>query len=293
MHATRIQLLSVLFALILTMHAVASAGSAGSLDDRISSVEKLIENSSASKTIKGAGISEASIRQTRARELLEQAKRLSNSRGDAGQINALLDESTQEMLLAVRLAGEVGKGDRSDAAAQKEIDAVSRSLSALLEAYVRIRTEQGNYSDKDELHLLVEERLARAEELREVDNLRGAAESLGEAYTATKIALEQLRGGETLIRSLHFDTPAEEYAYEIDRNDSLRMLVDVLLHDRVAKSEKLAREVESLVATAGELRQAGEVQARNDLYAEAIATLEASTIELIRAIRSAGIYIPQ
>ena len=100
-------------------------------------------------------------------------------------------------------------------------------------------------------------------------------------------------GGETLIRTLNFETPEDEYAYELDRNDSLRMLVEVLLSERMADSERLAEQVDRQVKEAASLRQKGETLAGANRFNEAIATLEASTLQLVQAIRSAGIYIPQ
>ena len=91
---------------------------------------------------------------------------------------------------------------------------------------------------------------------------------------------------------MHFDTPAEEYAYEIDRNDSLGMLVNVLLAERMEGNETLAGQVGAQVAIAQSLRGEGETLAAAGQYDDAIATLEASTLELVKAIRRAGIYIP-
>jgi HEPN domain-containing protein len=50
--------------------------------------------------------------------------------------------------------------------------------------------------------------------------------------------------------------------------------------------------VQQFMAKAKRLREQAEQQAEKGAYEEAIHTLEQSTKEIVRAIRSAGIYIP-
>jgi hypothetical protein len=47
------------------------------------------------------------------------------------------------------------------------------------------------------------------------------------------LSVEHSRTGETLTRELKFDTPRDEYAYELDRNDTHKMLVTMLLKDKL------------------------------------------------------------
>ena len=115
---------------------------------------------------------------------------------------------------------------------------------------------------------------------------------LDEAYVAAKVAIEHLRGGETLVRSLDFASSEEEYHYEVDRNDTHRMLVDVLLKEKMRTNGGIETMVNKFMKRADELRVRADSQASDGEYENAVTTLEQSTKEIVRAIRSAGIYIP-
>ena len=97
--------------------------------------------------------------------------------------------------------------------------------------------------------------------------------------------------GDTLVRELNFETPEDEYLYELDRNETHRMLVEVLLAEKMQASP-MRKTADGFIAQAGELRKQAEEAAGKKKFEEAIDLLEASTKEFIRAIRSAGVYIP-
>lgn len=273
----------------------ASTDSEVAIQNRLASVEKLIEDSSASRQASSAAGDEVCARRDNARRLLDEARRLADGGADATQLNSLLDEATREMLAAVRLAREESA---SSVIAEREYNTTRESLEALLDAYTRIRAETAETAEtnvattEDELQLLVQEKLAEAEQFTSQGDLETGFAILSEAYSAIKAAIEHLRGGETLVRRLEFETEADEYAYEIDRNDSLGMLVNVLLEERLASNETLANLVQGQVESAEALRLEGETLAGEARFRDAIATLEESTAVLIRAIRSAGIFIP-
>ena len=133
--------------------------------------------------------------------------------------------------------------------------------------------------------------VARASDLEQAGRLDEARRGLDAAYEIAKGAIEELRGGDTLVRTLEFATKEEEYAYELDRNDTHQMLITVLVQEKRA-SAGVDRMVSTYVERADALRAQAERQAGAGDYAGAVATLEQSTKELVRAIRSAGVYIP-
>ena len=69
------------------------------------------------------------------------------------------------------------------------------------------------------------------------------------------------------------------------------MLIKVLLAEKMANSPMRAS-AEKFIGNATDLRSQAEAAAGNKQFEEAIELLEQSTKELIRAIRSAGVYIP-
>ena len=100
-----------------------------------------------------------------------------------------------------------------------------------------------------------------------------------------------MRDGKTLVRSLNFASKEEEYHYELDRNDTHKMLVKVLLKDKM-KDPKTAARVKENIDKADALRIEAEQLAISKNFTEAVQTLENSTKQIVRAIRAAGIYIP-
>ena len=104
-------------------------------------------------------------------------------------------------------------------------------------------------------------------------------------------SIASLRGGDTLVRTLHFANKEEEFRYELDRNDTHRMLVQMLLSERRASAQVDVLVSGAVDRASGLRRQADGASARGE-FVEAIRLLEESTAELVKAIRNAGIFIP-
>lgn len=117
-----------------------------------------------------------------------------------------------------------------------------------------------------------------------------ARELLDAGYQIAKAAVERVRDGKTLVRSLKFETKEKEYRYELDRNDTHQMPVKVLLDEKKPSAQARAV-VDKYVARAGELRSEAEEKANDGDFKSAILLLEPSTRESVRAIRGAGVYI--
>ena len=96
-----------------------------------------------------------------------------------------------------------------------------------------------------------------------------------------------MRSGDTLVRSLDFATKEEEYRYELDRNDTHQMLVRVLLEGKPRTPGQ-----QTFIDKALQLRGEADAAAVGRDHTAAVKLLEESTRELIRAIRSAGVFIP-
>jgi HPt (histidine-containing phosphotransfer) domain-containing protein len=133
--------------------------------------------------------------------------------------------------------------------------------------------------------------VARARQLEQAGRLDEGRRSLNAAYEMAKGTIEELRGGDTLVRALEFASKEEEYRYELDRNDTHQMLITVLVEEK-RSSRGVDQMVTKYVQRAQTLRGEAERQAGAGDFAKAVATLEQSTKELVRAIRSAGVYIP-
>lgn len=257
------------------------------LERKLVSTSTLIESSSGAKQIESSGVADAAARRSRARDLHRQAGEALR----AGQIEAaakLLDEASRAMFEGVRLAApeQVVTGKQ-----RADFDARMASTRALLEAQKRIATEKSAGAGAGELSRRVEAMMAEAGALANGGRLAEGRRTLDQAYLSVKAAVGSMREGDTVVRSLNFANKAEEYQYEIDRNDTHRMLVQMLLKDKRGRAGVDAM-VEQSVAAAARLRAQAEDEAARRDHEAAVRTLEQSTRELVKAIRGAGVYIP-
>jgi tetratricopeptide (TPR) repeat protein len=277
------------FSMILLGFFLLSTVYAAQTGSRLQSVEKLLETSSAAQQIKESDNQAAKEKHGEAIALYEKAK-LAQSKGDEQQAADLLKQATTVMFEATRM---IKKDESFMAKDVRDFDARKESIEALCTAYENIAEEKGiDSATENELHAFVFKRIDQAEALKQEDRVKEGRKMLDEAYVAAKVAIEHLRGGETLVRSLNFASSEEEYHYEVDRNDTHRMLVDVLLKEKMKTNWGIETMVNSFMGKAQKLRVVAETQASNGEYENAVNTLEQSTKEIVRAIRSAGIYIP-
>lgn len=165
-----------------------------------------------------------------------------------------------------------------------------RSINALLDAYQRIASEKSQVSQSKALNEQVNALLGKASRAAATRKYEDANSALKVAYEQVRDALEKLRGGETLVRTLNFATPEDEYRYELDRNETYRMLITMLIEEK--KTINIDARVQQFLDEAGAYRKKAEMEAGNGDYAQGIKIMEQSTRSLIQAMRNAGIFIP-
>ena len=267
--------------------AAPKTGAATDVASRLVYVERLLTESSAAQRVDASGKTEAIEMKAQAQAHFVEAKKLSES-GDSEAAEAELREAIRLMSSAARAANgdaKVSQKQTDDYGTRKE------SVTALAKAHDRIATEKGMKDMNRALQDKVSTDLGMSDELMAQGKGDEARAKLDATYELVKGSLEGLRGGDTLVRELNFETPEDEYLYELDRNETHRMLVEVLLAEKMQASP-MRKTADGFIAQAGELRKQAEEAAGKKKFEEAIDLLEASTKEFIRAIRSAGVYIP-
>lgn len=246
-------------------------------------VEQLIHESAAARQIESSGNEEALRLREEALANLEKAK-LAQQQGDTEVVADALHKAKQAIFQAMRLVGgKVVKDKRREQYEQRR-----SSTQTLLEAHQRISEEKAVTTDVESY---AQKKMQEAEALYKAGKFSEALEKMDSAYLSVKLSITKLRNGETLVRSLNFETPEDEYHYELDRNDTHKMLVNVVLKDKLA-DPRLGKLIAIPMQEAEKLRIQAEHQAQAGDYEAAIKTLEQSTGYIIRAIRAAGIYIP-
>ncbi len=274
-------------ALLLALLCAATAARAEDRDQverRLQSVGTLIESSSAARQIETSGEAAAREKRDNARLIHREAAATLRA-GDSAAASRLLDQAAREMMSGARLARPEQVSVAKD---RRDYDARLDSARALLGAQQRITQEKGNQPEAAEATRRIEALIADAERRAAAGRLDEARPLVDRAYLSARVSIESMRRGDTLVRSLNFASAREEYDYELDRNDTHRMLIQVLVADR----KDAAPMMQGFLQKASVLRGEAEALARRGDHAAAIKALEEATRELVRAIRTGGVYIP-
>lgn len=254
------------------------------LEKRLESVRTLLERSSAAKQVEASGDANAKAERARAFEIWQRAKAAFDA-GDLAAAQKLLIEAPKVMFAAARMAAPeevLREKVRSDYLNRRE------SVKALLAAQKRIADEKGSVEGAAATAKTIEGMLAEADQLATTGRYEQARAVVDQAYLLAKASVGQMRSGDTLVRSLNFANKEEEYKYELDRNDSLQMLYKVLIEQKGGGNPFVAAQVKK----AQDLRAEAEKAAAGGDHAAGVRLLEDSTAQLVRAIRSAGVFIP-
>lgn len=255
------------------------------LEARLAAVLVLIEKSTAARQIESSGDTRALTQRAQARALHRKAQEAFD-RGDLDSASRLLPEASMAMFEAVRLAAPEQVQNEK---ARSDFESRLESVRSLLAAQKRITAEKPNTPGAREATATVEKRIAEARALADANRIGEARARLDEAYLVAKASISAMRSGDTLVRSLKFETKEDEYKYELDRNDTHRMLIRLLVENKRSSADPL---VVAATDKAGGLRSQSDAAAAKGDFIRAIQLLEESTAELVRAIRSAGVFIP-
>lgn len=256
------------------------------IDSRMNFLNKLLNTSTGARQVKKSDDPEVKALHQQAQALHDQARN-EFDQGNSKQGSALLDQSARTMFRAIRLATPQTAGMVKE---KRDYNKEKKSVQALNKAYNRVADEK-NFTGKKQINQKVSHFIEIADALSSSSKFVQAKAELDKAYQLLKISIESIRGGETLTRTLDFKTPEEEYHYELDRNDTHSMLVTLLVDGRNI-SEYTQKQVDKFTDLANSLRTEAEQSAEHGEFTEAIIMLEQSTKQLVRAIRSAGIFIP-
>ncbi len=227
-------------------------------------------------------------------ELLERAREraglafASYNRGDM----AIAEERLSEAFRAYSEATDVL---RSQGAPESELRQQNAGLREEIDSYLRAFDEALLAKGPSAAGLLnrgrLNELLDQSTYLEENGDALAAHNRLKEAYGMAVSALTQARDNETVVYSLNFRTPADEYDYEQNRHRSYVMLVE-----QMSQSTELSEQAVALAMRyadeGAKLRQQAESQAAAGRYQEAIATMEEANKRLVRALQMMGLSIP-
>ncbi|KPJ91659.1 MAG: hypothetical protein AMJ53_11155 [Gammaproteobacteria bacterium SG8_11] len=264
-----------------------AAPTAEQLEKDIEFVHRMGNQSEGAKKIAADSNEQAKALQQQANELLQQARDALKA-GDTAKVSQLLGQAKLTMFQAMRGVGGEVKSQKQQDDFQRRWD----SAESLLQAHNRYAEENKLNGDAVKTAEHVKETLSKARETFAKGDRDQARQMVDDAYLSIKLSLTRLRSGQTVVSALNFANKEEEYQYELDRNDTHKMLVQVVLKEKLDANPGLAKLVDMNMKIAEDLRSKARQQAEQGDFDAAVQTMEQSTSQIIRAIRAAGIYIP-
>jgi len=256
-------------------------------EQQVRFVKKLLEDSSAAKKVKASNDMNVKSLYRAANDLYQNALTyMDEEKSDAAAES--LFHATEMLFRAVKLSGKQRIVEDED---RRQFESRLKSVDALLTALQRIGEEKGMLEKTEQVKSMADAEIANAQALMKTGQPFSARKVIDGVYVEIKTAISELRSGDTLVRSLHFETRKDEYLYELDRNDTHIMLVTLLLEEKM-KNEKTKARAQKFLDKAAVLRKEAESYAEKGDYEKAVEICEQSTKEIVRAIRSAGLFIP-
>jgi tetratricopeptide (TPR) repeat protein len=250
---------------------------------------KLTQSYLASKTaqkIAETGNSQARQLLQKARELLAQASaQLSQGNLEAAQKNVNLS------LQAFTAAGAANnKPAASTENLALEVGSIRNEIDAYLESFTQALSEKGPSMAGLLDRQYVADLLSRAEQSQSLGEFDTARSALNQAKQLVVAALIKIRNNETVVYTVEFQTPADEFRYERERYQEYTALGQKLLDSgeletsRVLLFEQLKKNGERLSQEALALAGKGD-------YPDAINRMEMAVIKLIQGLRLLGVTL--
>lgn len=290
-HNGYFSVLKICSALITILLLYGGSASAASDSDRYSSVYNkikllnwLVHDSPTSQRIKDSDNDEAKQQLKRAQEMLQQAV----EHNEAGEFELAEGHINEGLKLMTSVSRTVKDLDRVKQARTELYKQVKEHVEMFITAFDRIAEEKGEEQirsmlDREKLDNI----MYSAESMYEEDELVLANHLIGQAADMVDNALSDARHEDVLLHELTFESLEEEYAYEVNRNESYVKLIG-LMQKKTTPSQASASYVQKLVEENVLIREQADVLAGKGDLEQGISVLEKGTDKLSRALRVSG-----
>lgn len=271
-----------------------AGGIPGGLAQKQAFARSLVEDAAVAERIKASQDAEALRLFSLAKESYALALGSIKS-GDYAAAEQQFNEAMSAMGKARRLAPDaaaLAAKQRAEYAEKLQgVESLEKSYRSYLKSTKRKPGAAG--SETDESATLGISRLLEAARKHAAENRPGdALRALDKAEQVMRSALNRVLGSATLDYALKFETPAEEFAFELERNRSYVELVPVAIAEYKPKEE--ARQIiEVLVRQSREAVEQARSYAEQKDYQRALASVRSGTEYLMNALGVAGLVVPQ
>jgi hypothetical protein len=265
-------------------YAASDSERSNSIYNKVKLLDWLVHDSPTTKRIENSTDVEAKQQLERAQEMWQQAVEHSERNEyelAEGHINAGLK-------LMTKVSRKAKDQDRVKQARIELYKQVKEHVDMFVTAFDRVVAEKGEAKvrqmlDREELDAI----MSRAETAFDGGDLALANHLMRQAADMVDTALSDARHEDVLLHELNFESLEEEYAYEVSRNESYVVLID-LMQKKTARSQSSASYVQTMIEANAKLRQQADEHASNGRLEQGIAILEKGTDKLSRALRVSG-----
>ncbi|MEO5349332.1 MAG: gp58-like family protein [Magnetococcus sp. YQC-3] len=283
--------LSLLALFALSGGGVAVAAGSSLYQQKAAVVDRFLEQSGTAKRVAAPGHTDAEALLAAARAKRDAAQQ-AHAAGEEQQALDLLSQ-------AIKLASEASRKS-ADRASQEWLhrtryDDLSDSLQFLRESY-RKHMEQADAERQKAAQQTLLEVTPLTEEAKALAGKKeyeGANRQLLRAQEMLIAGLKPLLASRSLVYTLKFDTPRQEYEYEVRRGESLEALIRMTLAEAAASRPEGGSDVTApLVARSRERQKVAQQTAAAGDFAAAIRVQEEANTLLVQALRQLGVMIP-
>ena len=255
------------------------------IDSKVKLLSKLVNESAAATRISTSKNAQAQLLLANARAAWQEAATALES----GELTVAEQQVKQGLQAMQSASGMVQDAGRVKLAQQQRYQELRKRVLSFSEAFQRAVAEKpgepvSDYANLDEVSGLLQE----AEDLAHNGDYVKANQRLAKAADDVELALSVARDKETLIHELKFESPEEEYAYEIQRNKGYQQLIDLLKQKRVGSDTRLVY-VQKMIVENDKLCEDAEALVKKGDIQAAIRELEKGTSRLERALRASGV----
>ena len=272
--------------------AIQGAGAAAGEQDLRADVEqrvKLTRSYLASKTAQKI----AETGNPQARQLLQQARQLL-AQASAELAQGKLEAAQQKVNLSLQTFTAAGAANTKPAASSenlvREVGSIRTEIDAYLESFTTALAEKGPSMAGLLDRQYVADLLSRAEQAQSLGDYTAARSALHQAKQLIVAALIKIRNNETVVYTVEFQTPADEFRYERERYREYAALGQKLLDSGELEASRVLMFVQLEKAGARLNREAVALAGAGD-YPSAISRMEMAVKKLVQGLRLLGVTL--
>lgn len=255
------------------------------VEQKLELVRQLVSDSPAARRIAASGNATAQRHLDEGRRHYEQAGDALRA-GDIAAAGAAADEA----LWSFGRARQLVPDDANRAIAERvRYQQLLQSAERMVPTF-RAHLAHAGSTDAPDLAAALE-LIEQAKTLAAAERMTEANRALLQAERHLLVGLNRTIGDRTLVYRAHFETPALEFDYELQRHGSLHELVPIAI-DELKPGEEARAAVRRLVERSLSLRERAVALARERRHEAALETVREATALLQSALTTAGLAMP-